>query len=173
MMFWEIVSIEAQGDYVILNLKLEKEHVNLHLHYKEHIFLYVYAPMNVSEDAKHFDLPNIFLRYALSQYWTTRKVTSLLVNISKYNSVVAEADKKKKSPRKPSASGAGGSRRAPRPVPTASRGTDMPSRHSTPSKRTKEEMEKSEVTETAKVSSPPVMPTPLKKGENLDAVKAT
>ena len=52
--------------------------------------------MNVSEDAKHFDLPNIFSRYALSQYWTARKVTSLLVNISKYNSVVSEANKKKK-----------------------------------------------------------------------------
>ena len=173
MMFWEIASIEAQGDYVIIDLKLEKDHINLYLHYKDHTFSHVYAQMNVSEDAKHFDLPSIFSKYALSPYWTARKVTSLLVNITKFNSVVAEANKKKKSPRKPSTSGAGGSRSAPRPVPTASRGTDMPSRHSTPSKRTRDEMEKSGVTETAEVNSPPVMPTPLKKGENPDAVKAT
>src|ERR1700738_4220749 len=161
----------TQGEYVILDMKNKKDHINLLLHFQKHTFSYTYATNNVAEDAKHFDLDALFSKYALSPYWTARKLTALALNISKYNSVVTEANKKKKSPRKPSTSGAGGSRSAPRPVPSMSRATEGPSRHSTPSKRTREEMEKSGVTETAEVSSPPVMPTPLKKGENPDAVK--
>ena len=34
-------------------------------------------------------------------------------------------------------------------------------------------MERSRVTEAVEMSSPPIMPTPLKKGENSDVVKAT
>ena len=173
MKTWEIESVEAQGEYVILDMKNKKDHINLLLHFQKHTFSYIYATNNVVEEAKHFDLDALFSKYALSPYWTARKLTALALNISKYNSVVTEANKKKKSPKKPSTSGAGGSRSAPRPVPSMSRATEGPSRHSTPSKRTREEMEKSGVTETAEVSSPPVMPTPLKKGENPDAVKAT
>ena len=170
---WEIESIEAQGDYVILDLKCNSEHINLLLNYMDNTFSHTYAQNNVVEEAKHFDLDAAFSKYALSPFWTARKLTALSLNISKYNSVVIEAKKKKKSPRKSSTSGAGGSRSAPRPVPSASRLTEGPSRASTPSKRTREEMEKSGLTEGAEVSSPPMMPTPLKKGENPDAVKAT
>ena len=174
MIQWEIESIEAQGEYVILDLKCNKEHVNLLLNYMTNTFSHTYAQNNVTDDAKHFDLDAHFTKYALSPFWTARKLTALNLNISKYNSAVVEANKKKKSPaKKPSASGAGGSRSAPRPVPSASRLTEGPSRASTPSKRTREDMEKSGVTEGAEVSSPPVMPTPLKKGEKPDAVKAT
>ena len=173
MNFWEIESVEAQGRYVVVGVKSNKDHVNLLLDYLNHTFSHNYAQLHVSDEAKHFDLPGVFTKYALSQYWTARKLTALSMNISKFNSAIVEANKKKKSPRKPSSSGAGGSRSAPRPVPSASRLTEGPSRHSTPSKRTRDDMEKSGVTETAEVSSPPVMPTPLKKGENPDAVKVT
>ena len=172
MKTWEVESIEAQGDYVILDMKNKKDHINLLLEYRRYSFSYTYAENNVVADAKHF-LKDLFTKYSLSSYWTARKLSALSLNISKYNSAVSEANKKKKSPRKPSTSGAGGSRSAPRPVPSASRVTEGPSRHSTPSKRSRDEMERSGVTEGAEVSSPPVMPTPLKKGENPDAVKAT
>ena len=101
----------------------------------KHSFFHVYAQLNVGEDAKHFNLHGLFTKYTLSQYWTARKLTALALNILKYNSVVVEVNKKKKSPRKPFASGAGGSRSAPRPVPSASRVTERPNRQSTPSKR--------------------------------------
>ena len=39
-----------------------------------------------------------------------------------------------------------------------------PIRQSTPSKRSRDNMERSGVIEDVEVSSPPVMPTPLKKG---------
>ena len=58
-------------------------------------------------------------------------------------------------------------------MPSTSRVTEGPSRQSTPSKRSRDDMERFGVTETAEVSSPPVMPIPLKKGENPNAVKAT
>jgi hypothetical protein len=175
---WEIESIEAQGDYVILDLKFNHDHVNVLLDYKKNPFSHTYAEMNVSDNAKHF-FKDLFTKYALSPYWTARKLTALSLNISKYNSAVAEANKKKKSPRKPSAAGAGTSRGAgstrgaPRAVPSGSRATEGPSRASTPTKRTRDEMEKSGVTEGAEVSSAPEMPTPLKKGELPDPIKAT
>ena len=172
MKTWEIEAIEAHKEYVSLDMK-KKDHINLLLNFMKHIFSHTYAQNNVVEDAKHFDLEGLFTKYTLSPLWTARKLTALALNISKYNSVVSEANKKKKSPKKPSASGAGGSRSAPKPVPSASRVTEGLSKHSTLSKRTRDDMERSGVTETAEMSSPPVMPTPLKKGENPDAVKAT
>src|ERR1700737_496874 len=108
MKTWEIESVEAQGEYVILDMKNKKDHINLLLHFQKHTFSYIYATNNVVEDAKHFDLDALFSKYALSPYWTARKLTALALNISKYNSVVTEANKKKKSPRKPSTSGARG-----------------------------------------------------------------
>src|ERR1700737_507232 len=162
---WEIESVEAQGDFVILDMKNKKDHINLLLNYLLHPFSYVYACNNVASDAKHFNLDALFTKFTLSQHWTARKLTALTLNILKFNSVAAEANKKKKSPRKPSASGAGGSRSAPRPVPSGSRVTEGPSRQSTPSKRSREDMKKSGVTEGAEGSSPPLLPTPLKKGE--------
>jgi hypothetical protein len=169
---WEIESIEAQGDYVILDLKFNHDHVNILLDYQKNTFSHTYVEMNVADNAKHF-FKDLFTKYALSSYWTARKLTALSLNISKYNSAVAEANKKKKSPRKPSAAGAGTSRGAPRAVPSGSRATEGPSRAFTPTKRTREDMEKSGVTEGAEVSSAPEMPTPLKKGELPDPVKAT
>jgi hypothetical protein len=151
---WEIESIEAQGDYVILDLKYNHDHVNVLLDYQKNTFSHTYAEMNVVENAKHF-FKDLFTKYTLSSYWTTRKLTTLSLNISKYNSAIAEANKKKKSPRKPSAPGAGSSRSAPRAVPSGSRATEGPSRASTPTKRTREDMEKSGVTEGAEVSSAP------------------
>ena len=174
---WEIESVEGQSEYVVLDLKNKNDHVNLLLHYKIHTFSYVYACNNSSPDAKPFNLNLHFSSYTLSAYWTSRKLTALAVNISKYNSLIAEGNKKKKSPRKQTTSGAGGSRSAPRQVPTQSRqsggASQRQSRQSTPSKRSREDMEKSSVTEGAEVSSEPLMPTPLKKGESPDAVKAT
>ena len=136
----------------------------------------MYSVNNSSPEAKPFNLDTHFTNYNLSAYWTSRKLASLSVNISKYNSLIAEGNKKKKSPRKQSPA-AGGSRSAPRQVSTLSRqsggGSQRPSRQSTPSKRSRDELEKSTVTEGTEVSSEPQMPTPLKKGENPDAVKAT
>ena len=169
---WEIESIEAQGDYVILDLKFNHDHVNVLLDYQKNTFSHTYAEMNVVDNAKHF-FKDLFTKYALSSYWTARKLTMLSLNISKYNSAVAEAKKKKKSLRKPSAARAGSYRGAPRVVPSGSRATEGPNRASTPSKRTREDMEKLGVTEGAEVSSAPEMPTPLKKGEFSDPVKAT
>ena len=173
MATWEIESVEAQGKYVILNMKYNNDHVNVLLDYLAFTFSHVYAQMNVKEECRRFDLNNLFTRYSLSQHWTARKLTALCLNISKTNSAVLEANKKKKSPRKSTASGAGGSRSAPRAVPSASRLTEGTSRHSTPSKRTREDMEKSGVTEGVEVTSPPVMPAPLQKGELPDGAKAT
>ena len=173
MKTWEIETIEAQGDYVILDMKNKNDHINLLLHFKKHSFSYVYAVLNSGPEADPFNLEAAFSKYALTSYWTARKLTALAVNISKYNSAVVEGGKRKKSPKSQSASGAGGSRSAPRAVPAVSRQTRGPSRQSTPSKRTREDMEKSSLTEGAEVSSAPLMPTPLKKGENPDAIKAT
>lgn len=171
---------EVMGDRVrkcprqicYIGLENKKDHINLLLDYMQHTFSHNYTQLHVVEDAKHFDLPSLFTKYTLSQYWTTMKLTALALKISKYNSAIVEANKKNKSPKKPFASGARGSRSAPRPVLSASRVTKGPNRHSTPSKKTRDDMEKSGVTETAEVSSPPVMPTPLKKGEKPDAAKA-
>ena len=156
-----------------MDMKNKKDHINLLLDFRRHPFSHTYAQNNVVEDVKHFNLVNIFTKFSLSQHWTARKLTTLALNMSKYNSAVAEANKKKKNPKKPAASGASGSRSTPRPVPLASRLTEGPSRQSTPSKRTRDDLEKSGVTETAEVNSPPLMPTLLKKGENPDAGKAT
>src|ERR1700737_3677169 len=128
--------------------KKKKIQFNLLLEYRRYSFSYTKAENNVVADAKHF-LKDLFTKYSLNSYWTARKLSALSLNISKYNSAVSEANKKKKSPRKLSTSGAGGSRSAPRPVPSASRGTECPSRHCTPSKRSRDEMERSGGTEGA------------------------
>lgn len=72
---WEIESAEAQGDFVILDMKNKKDHVNLLLNYLLHPFSYAYACNNVASDTKHFNLDALFTKYALSQHWTARKVT--------------------------------------------------------------------------------------------------
>ena len=168
-----IQSIEAQGDYVILNLKYKKDHVNLHMHYQYHTFSYQYAVHNTGQDAKHFELTKMFKDYNLSALWTARKLNQLLFNMTKYNTAVEEANKKKNSPRKPFSAGAGGSRGAPRTVPSGGRINEAPSRISTPSKRSRDDMEKSRLMEGVEASSAPIMPTPLKKRENPDVAKAT
>lgn len=72
---------------------------------------------------------------------------------------------------------AGGSKSAPRHVPShscQSGGTiARHSRQSTPSKRSCKDMEISSVTEGVEVTSDPLMPALLKKGENPDAKKTT
>lgn len=173
MKTWDIESVEAQGDYVIIDMKYKKDHVNLLMHVRGHTFSYQYCVHHAGPDAKHFELEKLFSNYKLSNIWTARKLNGLLLNMTKYNCAVEEANKKKKSPRKPSSSGAGGSRSAPRSVPSSGRASEAPSRASTPSKRSREDMEKSSLTEGAETSSAPTMPTPLKRGENPDAVKAT
>ena len=57
---WEIESIEAQGECVILDIKYNKDHINLLLNYMIHPFSYVYANNNVVADTKHFDLDGFF-----------------------------------------------------------------------------------------------------------------
>ena len=115
---WEIESVEGQSEYVVLDLKHKNDHINLLVHYMKHTFSYVYACNNSSPDAKPFNLETHFSNYVMTAYWTSRKLTALCVNISKYNSLVTEGNKKRKSPRKPTTSGAGGSRSAPRQVPS-------------------------------------------------------
>jgi hypothetical protein len=174
MATWEIESVEAQGNYVILNMKYNDDHVNVLMEYLMHTFSHNYAINNITEEGKRFDLDKLFGKYSLSQHWTSRKLTALCLNVSKTNTAIVEANKKKgKTTKRPTASGAGGSRSAPRPVPSASRVTEGGSRHSTPSKRTRDDMEKSGVTEGAEINSPPSMPTPLQKGEIPDGAKAT
>ena len=92
---WEIEFVEAQGECVILDMRNNKDHINLLLNYLLHPFSYVYTRNNVAADAKHFNLDGIFTKYVVSQYWTTRKLTALALNISKYNNVATEANKKK------------------------------------------------------------------------------
>lgn len=60
--------MEAEGDYVILNMKNNEDHINLLLHYMEHSFSHVYASINVATNAKHFNLECIFTKYALNQH---------------------------------------------------------------------------------------------------------
>ena len=91
---WEIESIEAQRDFVILGMKNKKDNKNLMLHYLHHSFSHVYTCMNVGAYAKHFSLEGLFSKYDLSQFWTVRKLTAFALNILKYNSVVAKANKK-------------------------------------------------------------------------------
>lgn len=57
----------------------------------------MYASINVATDAKHLNLEGFFTKYALNQHETTTKLTTLALNISKYNNVFAEANKEKKS----------------------------------------------------------------------------
>ena len=173
MKTWEIESIEPQGDYVILDLKFKKDHVNLHMHFQYHRFSHLYAVNNAGEEAKHFELSKLFTNFNLSALWTSRKLNQLLLNMTKYNAAVEEANKKKKSPRKPSSAGAGGSRGAPRAVPSGGRISEVPSRTSTPSKRSRDDLEMSTLTEGVEASSSLIMPTPLKKGENPNAKRAT
>ena len=73
MKTWEIESIEVQWDYVILDLKYKKDHVNLHMHYQYHAFSYQYAVHNASEEAKHFELTKIFTNY--NALWTAENST--------------------------------------------------------------------------------------------------
>lgn len=173
MKTWEIESIEAQGEYEILDMKYKKDRVNLLVHYRRHPFSYPYAVNHAGEDAKHFNLQTHFSNYQPTPHWPARKLNGLILNLTKYNSAVQEANKKKKSPRRPTSAGAGGSRSAPRSVPASSRLTEGPSRQSTPSKRSREDMEKSGITEGAEASSAPKMPTPLKKGQEPDPGRAT
>ena len=97
----EIESIQAQEYYIILYLKLKNNHINLHS-----ISENTHSPTCTSAwpKAKPFILEALFTRYTLSPYWTMRKFTTLAVNISKFNNLVAEVTKKKKSPKNPSAS---------------------------------------------------------------------
>ena len=66
MKTWEIESIEAQGDFVILDMKNKKDHINLLLDFRRHTFSHTYAQNNIVDDAKHFDLVNLFSKYSLS-----------------------------------------------------------------------------------------------------------
>lgn len=76
-------------------MKNKNDNINLLLHYLEHSFSHVYVYMNAGAYAKHFNLEDLFSKCTLSQFWTVRKLTTLALNISKYNSVVVEANKKK------------------------------------------------------------------------------
>ena len=67
MATWEIDSVEAQGNYVILNMKYNNDHVNVLLDYLAYTFSHIYAQMNVKKGGKRFDLNNLFTRYSLSQ----------------------------------------------------------------------------------------------------------
>ena len=96
MVSWEIKSIEAQGEYVILDMKFKKDHINLLLNYMKNTFSHTYIQNNVVKEAKHYDLEGLSTKYTLSPFWTARKLTTLALNISKYNSVVTEANKKNK-----------------------------------------------------------------------------
>ena len=71
------------------------------LNYMTNTFSHTYAQNNVVDEAKHFNLDGHFTKYALSPFRTTRKLTALAFNISKYNSVVVEANKKKKTQKNP------------------------------------------------------------------------
>ena len=81
-------------------MKNKKDHINLLLDFRRHLFSHTYAQNNVVEDAKHFNLVNLFTTYNLSQHWTARKLTALALNMSKYNSAVVKANKKKKKSKK-------------------------------------------------------------------------
>ena len=65
---WEIESIEAQGEYVILDMKINKDHINLMFNYLMHPFSYVYVSNNVAVDAKHFNVDDLFTKYVLNQH---------------------------------------------------------------------------------------------------------
>jgi hypothetical protein len=69
MVTWEIESVEAQGNYVILNMKYDDDHVNVLMEYLHHTFSHNYAINNVSEEGKRFDLDKLFGKYSLSQLW--------------------------------------------------------------------------------------------------------
>lgn len=81
----------------ILDIKNKKDHINILLHYLEHSFSHVYACMNARAYAKHFNMEGLFTKYTLNQYWTAGKLTTLALNISKYNIVVIKANQKTKS----------------------------------------------------------------------------
>jgi hypothetical protein len=68
MKTWEIESVEAQGNFVIFNMKYKNDQVNVLLDYLKHSFSHNYAYMNVSEEGKRFDLPNLFIKYSLNQH---------------------------------------------------------------------------------------------------------
>ena len=135
----KINSIEAHGEYIILDMENKKDHINMLLNYMKHKFSSTSAQNNVVEDAKHFDLKGLFTKYTLSPFSTPRKLTTFALNISKYNSVVSTANNNKKSPTKPSAFRAGGSSSASKLVPSPSRVSEGPYRHSTSSKRSSDD----------------------------------
>jgi hypothetical protein len=66
MATWETESVEAQGNYVILNMKYNDDHVNILMEYLMHTFSHNYAINNVSEEGKRFDLDKLFGKYSLS-----------------------------------------------------------------------------------------------------------
>lgn len=111
------------------------------------------------------------MNYTLTAYGTLRKLTTLCINISKYNSAVAG----RKNPQNSYSASADSSRGVSRAVPQSRQlggGSQRTNMQLTPSKKTKEDMKISTVIDDTEVSSKPLMPTSLEKGEEPDVEEA-
>lgn len=95
---WELESVEGQSEHVVVDLKNKSDHVNILLHYLKAFFSLLYAYMHSSQDTKPFNLDAHFAEYKLSAYWTSKRLTALALNISKYNNVITQ--NKRKNPKK-------------------------------------------------------------------------
>ena len=94
MKTWGIESIEALGDYVILDMRYKKKRINLLMHARLHTFSSQYCVNNVGIDLEHIELRKLFSKYHLSNIWTARKLNGLLLNMTKVDNTVEEANKK-------------------------------------------------------------------------------